>query len=170
MARQKFNITSHAVFVDLNELVGPFTKLLMKMHIIDFGNVISNQIAYAFKKRDGNLVGLPTWRIWHWRSFYYDELLSPQFLKEPVEFIFFKVLTIFKASFVFAVMSILSSIALHISTISVVVLYIVASTLRLTASKGAALDLPPAVFAVSAECAVSLDWSAVGVLGAQRQV
>jgi len=158
MIRIKFNITSHAVFVDLNELAGSFGKLLITLGVTDFGNIVSNQVVFAFKRNEGNLIEPSQWRIWMWKEHNYDELQTPQFLNSPIEFIFFKILVVIQAGFVFAIMSILSSIALHISTISIVIFYILGGiSLSYSNSKNAPLDLSQTVFSCSFERTVSLD-------------
>ena len=108
----------------LDKLTGPFDKFLINKHITDFGNIVSNQVVKAFPYFDGNLYEHYSDRLWMWNIYYYNDLTLPEAGSNPFEFFFYKLGTIFKAAFIYAIMSILSSIALHICLISIVVIYI----------------------------------------------
>ena len=120
------NITSFAIFVPITDIISnSFDDFLFRKSIANFGTVVANQLVKAFYLKDGTLKLVSEQELWYWRTSYYSEFLTPSVLNSPFEFIFIKLETIFKSLVVFSIMSIFLSIFFHISTISIVSVYIV---------------------------------------------
>ena len=153
MIRTKFNITSHAVFIPFSSIAGNFFTRFLFYLFIDPGVIVTNQLAAAFKNKDGGVVdySLINNKVWIWRQAHFALFTLPSVLSDPVECLYSKLILLYKSAFVFSIVSVLSSIALHIATTSAVVLYIMAGNLMFSEifhSPNAPLDLQNPVYAV----------------------
>ncbi len=156
MLRTKFNITNYVIFVPFSSVMDNKPGESMFEKFADIGAVVASQVAASFYGHDGGLVTMKGDNgVWLWKAHHYGEM--SRFYPEGnwFTYLFNRLSHMLMLVFFFAVLSVLSGIALRIGVTSIVVFYILAvkllrRTLRINYSASELYEAFPWIGALSA--------------------
>ena len=125
--RRSINLTTHVVFMSLEDYIPSIWGQLFFMFYVDLGNVVANELAQAFPNTDGVLRELTGNSLWMWSDTQY-KVQEPNHIKAFWLDLWHKFVVLLKAIAAFAILSVATAIVLRIGLMASSIFFIICCT------------------------------------------